>query len=205
LDVIPKHRYTQLDLLDEEDRAKILEDEKPSMLNLHEILIAEIVEHLKSDQFYQEFAPFVNNNDTHIKLFCMHIFMITHSFVNGNYVSDEKALEKFNNEQLILSLAKLPFMKKSQILYQIRKSTFMMNSCLYSTAFLSYLYHQFHSHLPEELFFYDFKRFFAGNFNKINKKMQKVVKKYKEDGDETKIHKFILNNIISKEDFEGRY
>ena len=129
--------------------------------------------------------------------------MLNHSLVHGNLThSLPIGLENSDTQSI---WQRIPIFKKLGTNVAVRRATFVMNSSTYSSVFLSFIYQQFHSHLPEELFFDDFKKFFRSNYKLINRKMSSTYKKFKEEGDEARIHKFLVDNIISKDDFESRF
>lgn len=182
-DIVPKQEFTQADLLSEQNNET--EDkniEEP--LNIYQSLIFEVVQYLKSNEFYKEFAPFVQNNDTFIKLLCLHISMLTHSLMNNNYTPPDDQGWK----------------KRLSANWEIRKATFVMNSCKYPTHFLSFLYQQFHSHLPEELFYEDFVEFFQIHHSKISKQLQKYLKNNPNHENSEKLREIITKYIVEKDE-----
>ncbi|CAI2377730.1 unnamed protein product [Moneuplotes crassus] len=159
-DIIPKYQYTEKDIAPEGEE-DILQDLQRQKLPLYQCIVVEIVNYLKKDEFFSEFAPFVNDNDIFIKLLCLHISMVTNSLIYGS----------LDPESDIKGLAKL------KLHYELRKGTFIMNSCRYPQPFMSYLYDQFHSHLPEELFYDDFVDFMKSRYKPINTFVQACTQK----------------------------
>lgn len=124
----------------------------------------EIIDYLQSEDFKSEFAPFVKNNDIFIKLLCLHVSLITNSIINGSMDSTA-----------------MPIVQSFKFSYDLRKSTFLLNSGRFPSRFMSLLYHKFHSHLPEELFYDDFVKFYRKNYSAINKFIHNAVRKGVDD------------------------
>lgn len=72
-----------------------------------------------------------------------------------------------------------------------------MNSGRYPQEFMSYLYQEFHSELPEELFFDDFTAFFRKQYKGVNTMVQNIFRgKYNSE----KLS-LALEKLIDVEDF----
>ena len=87
-DIVPKHHFSLNDILPESDRN---EANLKVNLSLYQILVVEIVNHLKSDNFNKEFSPFVKNQNTYINLWNLHIRLLTHGLLNNKHTADKSS------------------------------------------------------------------------------------------------------------------
>ena len=185
-DSVPKQYFTKNDIILEEDR----DPEYDHPVRLYQSLIWEIVAHLKGDNFENEFAPFVKNNDTLLKLLCLHMFMVAHSLMSNVY-HPEKSLN---------------FKERTVQLFEIRATSFMMNACKYPPPFHHFLYREFHSHLPQELFFEDYYIFIKRNSIEISKQMRRYYSARKQMKSSEKQGEFLRNilhkHVIDWEEFD---
>lgn len=92
---------------------------------------------MRSRSFREEFLQLVRNDEIHIRLFSLHLYLLT---------------EK-------LKSAHVPISQIRDFL-SLKKTLLILNSRRFPRNFLYHSYSAFHSHLPEELFFEDFSTFF---------------------------------------------
>jgi hypothetical protein len=96
---------------------------------------------MRSREFREEFLQLVRNDEIHIRLFSLHLYLLLERL---------KTLTN-PNLSLIKSPSEYLSFKRSLMILQTRK---------FPRDFMYHAYASFHSHLPEELFFEDFCTFF---------------------------------------------
>ena len=115
-------------------------------------LVGESVLHIHSPAFREEFYGLIRHDEIHVRLFSMHLFLL----------ADRMRMSRvtiFNH-----GLAST---------YEHKKTMFALGARRFNRIFYQNTYQNFHSHLPEELFYTDFKTF----FKKTNKNVYKVLGK----------------------------
>jgi hypothetical protein len=94
----------------------------------------------------------VRNDEIHIRLFSLHLYLITERLKHGGFLGAPSLTGDFWRY------------------VDLRRSLFVMHNLKFPRApFMYHAYSTFHSHLPEELFFDDFATF----FKKANKNTMK--------------------------------
>ena len=121
-------------------------------LPLWQQLVGESVLHIHSPAFREEFYGLIRHDEIHVRLFSMHLFLL----------ADRMRMSRitiFNH-----GLASV---------FEHKRTMFVLGARRFNRIFYQNTYQNFHSHLPEELFYKDFIKF----FKKTNKNVYKIMAK----------------------------
>ena len=135
--------------------------------------------HIKSRQFRDEFFKLIRNDDVHIRLLSLHLWLISDRL---------KTIEA-------PSIIKSP---RESI--KVRKSKLVLSTRRFPSNFLYFGYQHFYNHLPEDLFFEDF----ASEFKNSCRLTFKHFDKYSKEPSDELLNKLCLkvtcNDIFDEED-----
>ena len=101
--------------------------------------MGESVLHLHSPGFREEFYGLIRNDEIYARLFCLHLFLISDRLRMSQVSIGSHGLWRF---------------------VEHRRAMYALAARRYNRAFYQTTYQNFHSHLPEELFYDDFVAFF---------------------------------------------
>jgi hypothetical protein len=112
---------------------------------------------MKTREFREEFLQLVRNDEIHIRLFSLHLYLLTDRLKQGGFSGTPSLTQDFAGY------------------IDFRSSLFVLHSLKFPrNPFMYHAYASFHSHLPEELFFDDFNTFFKKANQQTSKQFGKA-------------------------------
>lgn len=118
-------------------------------------LVGECVLHLHSPAFREEFYGLIRNDEIYIRLFCLHLFLLADRMRKCRVKVGSHGLSTFmEHKNMMLALGARRF----------------------GRDFYQKTYQNFHSHLPEELFYDDFVVFFKDTNKKTQRALSRAFK-----------------------------
>lgn len=121
--------------------------------------------HMQSREFREEFLSLVRNDEIHIRLFSLHLYLL--------------------NERLQSPMQGAPSFPSKDYL-ALKRAQLTINSRRFPRHFMYHAYSVYHSHLPEELFFDDFVTFFKKANAQVFRGLQKGFEGLEEEPDNLK-------------------
>lgn len=97
--------------------------------------------HMRTREFREEFLQLVRNDEIHIRLFSLHLYLLVERLREPEGIGAPKLTSNFREY------------------VDFKRSLFVLNSRKFPRPFMYHAYESFHSHLPEELFYEDFTTF----------------------------------------------
>ena len=98
-------------------------------------LVGECVLHLHSPDFREEFYGLIRNDEIYIRLYSLHLYLLAER----------------------LKACSVPLSGQFSDFIEHRKALYVLSARRFPLIFYQNSYRNFHDHLPEELFFDDFK------------------------------------------------
>jgi len=157
------------------DESTLSQRERP----LWEQLVAEVSLHLHSPDFREEFYALVRNDEIYISLFSLHLVLLSDRLRKARVGIGSDGLFKFAEHQ---------------------RTMLRLGARRYSSRFYQNAYNNWHSHLPEELFYEDF----VSHFKRSNAAMHKSFLKAfhsadsTADDDEALLKKAVHEDLLKK-------
>ena len=121
------------------NQLKMSQSEKMEKYPMWQILGREAVAHVKSRDFRDQFYKLIRNDDIHVRLASLHMFLLA------------DRVRTINSKQENISLMGTPYQYAELKRIQLRFA-----HSRYPQSFKNFMYYHFYSHLPEDLFFDDF-------------------------------------------------
>ena len=128
---------------------------------------------MHSPDFREEFYGLIRNDEIYIRLYSLHLFLLAER----------------------LKSYRVPISSISDY-FELKRSLYILGARRFPNRFYQKSYQNFHSHLPEELFFRDFKYFLRQANQKTYKNFRKAFTAHDKDPESQALKEVIHNTTF---------